>query len=163
MSTILYKEDQRVSRNALWFILLIIPAIIISLLIYQRFSGKVIFDNTLDDIPLAIITISYLIPAIFSLSAIKLRTTIDSEKITYGWNIPSGALNEINLSDVSELKIVEYKFVGYGFRRSHKYGTIYNVIGNKGLQIILKSGKKILLGTNNVAELQIVISVLKLS
>jgi hypothetical protein len=157
MNPILYREEQGVRRNGLWFILLITPAIIIFLLLYQRFTGKVIFDNTLDDIPLAIISISYLIPAIFSLSRIKLVTIIDAEKISYGWNIPSGELNEIKLSDVQACSIVEYKFVGYGFRRTHKYGMIYNVIGNKGLQIIKKSGGKVLIGTNNVGELRKVI------
>ncbi|MDI1355984.1 MAG: hypothetical protein PSX36_13770 [bacterium] len=163
MDPILYKEEQGVRRNGLWFILLITPAIIITLLLYQRFSGKVIFDNTLDDIPLAIITVSYLIPAVFSLSRIKLVTIIDAEKISYGWNIPSDDLNEIPLADIQAGSIVEYKFVGYGFRRTHKYGMIYNVIGNKGLQIIKKSGGKVLIGTNNVEELQKVIKSLGLS
>ena len=162
MNAILYKEEQRVSRNGLWFTLLVAPAIIISLLIYQRFSGKVIFDDTLSDVPLIIVTILYLVPAIYCLSVIRLTTLVEPDKISYGWNIPSGDLNEIKISDIEHCRIVEYKFVGYGFRLSHKYGMIYNVIGNKGLQITKKSGGKVLIGTNNAEELQKVIDQLQI-
>jgi len=163
MSTILYKEEQRVGRNGLWFLLLIAPAIIIALLLYQRFTGKIIFVNTLGDVPLAIISVGYLLPAVYSLSVIRLSTIIDAQKISYGWNFPSGRLNEISLDDIAECKVVEYKFVGYGFRTSHKYGTIYNVNGNKGLQIVRKTGRNVLIGTNNAVELKKVVEQLSLS
>ena len=63
----------------------------------------------------------------------------------------------ISLSDVLEAKSVDYDFVGYGIRLSIKYGTVYNVKGNQGLQITLKNGKKYLIGTQQPTKVNEVI------
>ncbi|PIB28303.1 hypothetical protein BFP77_10000 [Maribacter sp. 4U21] len=60
------------------------------------------------------------------------------------------------VSDVVTSKIVAYYFLGYGIRMSPKYGTVYNVKGNKGLAITLKKGKKILIGTQKPTALLLV-------
>ena len=42
----------------------------------------------------------------------------------------------------------------YGVRLGSKYGTVYNINGNKGLAIELKNGKKFMVGTQKAAELK---------
>ena len=42
---------------------------------------------------------------------------------------------------------------GWGIRLWTKYGTIYNIKGNKGLAVKLLSGKKFLIGTQKGNEL----------
>lgn len=57
-------------------------------------------------------------------------------------------------SDITEAHLVTYGFVGYGIRISGKYGTVYNIKGNKGLAITLKNGRKYLLGTQKSEQLE---------
>ncbi len=67
---------------------------------------------------------------------------------------------------ISESYTREYKPVqeygGWGIKYNFTgKGKAYNVSGNKGLQIELKTGKKILIGTNKFEELSILMGNLK--
>jgi len=57
-------------------------------------------------------------------------------------------------SDIAQYEVRRYKpireFGGWGIRQGFFVkGTAYNVRGNKGLQLVLKNGKKILIGTQH--------------
>lgn len=53
------------------------------------------------------------------------------------------------------MKVINYGFVGgWGIRLWTKYGTVYNVSGNKGLFIKLKNGKTMVIGTQKSQELE---------
>lgn len=58
--------------------------------------------------------------------------------------------------DIDEMFIREYKplreYGGYGIRYS-KNGTAYNIKGKTGLQLVMKNGKRILIGTQRSKEL----------
>lgn len=54
-----------------------------------------------------------------------------------------------------------WEYGGWGIRLSPKYGKAYNVAGDKGLQLILKNGEKILIGTQKEGELEAVINKIK--
>ncbi|MEJ7679685.1 MAG: hypothetical protein WKG06_17860 [Segetibacter sp.] len=77
-----------------------------------------------------------------------MTTIINADGISYGWNIPASELNSIKWSDIEACKMIEYKFVGFGYRIRREYGIVYNANGNKGLRINKKNGRKILLGTS---------------
>lgn len=85
---------------------------------------------------------------------VRLTTIITDETISFGWNVPINELNEIKLNDIDSCVLIEYEFVGWGYRLTRKYGTVFNVDGNKGLQIITKSGYKVLIGTHHAEELK---------
>lgn len=151
---ILFKEEQRFSRNALWVTVLFMPVLMLVVLFYQLYSGKLVGDYPMSNTSITILSIIYFVPAVFTFLFVKLSIMIDNEKIMYGWNIPNKELNEISFAEISSYSIVEYKFVGYGYRISKVYGTVYNVSGNIGLQIVKKSGEKILIGTHRADELK---------
>lgn len=54
-----------------------------------------------------------------------------------------------------------WEYGGWGIRLSPTHGKAYNVAGNKGLQLILKNGEKILIGTQKEGELEAVINKIK--
>ena len=58
----------------------------------------------------------------------------------------------IDLNEVVEQQIVNYDFVGYGIRKTKKYGTVYNVKGKEGVSITLTNGKKYLVGSQKSKE-----------
>ena len=47
---------------------------------------------------------------------------------------------------------------GFGLRYSFKYGRAVNVAGNFGIQLELKTGKKLLIGTSRPEEVEKVLN-----
>lgn len=57
-------------------------------------------------------------------------------------------------TDMKKAEVINYGFVGgWGIRLRTKYGTVYNIKGNKGLAIELLNGKKYLIGTQKETEM----------
>jgi len=60
--------------------------------------------------------------------------------------------------DLSEYYARRYKpireYGGWGIRYSLRNGKAYNVSGNKGVQLVLSSGKKLLIGSQKADELE---------
>jgi hypothetical protein len=155
MAQILFSEVQHFRGNPLWTILLSLPVLIfVSVLSYQLFTGEPVGTNPMSNLSLTILSLLVLIPASWAWLRVKLTTIIDEEKIAYGWNMPTAELNEIRLQDIKEWSVISYSFVGYGFRLSRKYGSIHNLSGSKGLQIITRSGERILIGTHQAEKLK---------
>lgn len=70
-------------------------------------------------------------------------------------------------ADVANMKTRQYKplreYGGWGLRLSpFGGGTAYNVSGNQGLQLELKNGKRVLIGTQRRAELDAALGHIKL-
>ena len=60
--------------------------------------------------------------------------------------------------DLSEYYARQYKpireYGGWGIRYSIRNGRAYNVRGNKGVQLVLSTGKKLLIGSQNPEQLE---------
>jgi hypothetical protein len=70
----------------------------------------------------------------------------------------------IQWNEIDSAKIVTYGFIGGGgIRLWTKYGTVYNMKGNRGLAIQLINGQKFLIGSQKTDELQKVLDQLKLA
>jgi hypothetical protein len=162
MANILFIEEQKLRHNVLWSVLLYLPVItMIFLLVYQLVTEKPLGDQPMTNLSLFILLLCYGAPVVFISYYVRLTTIISDEKILYGWNIPTKELNEINYSEIKTCTVIEYKFVGWGYRLTRLYGTVYNVDGNKGLQVTTKLGAKVLIGTHHAEELQRIIEGLK--
>ena len=60
---------------------------------------------------------------------------------------------QILWSQISSAKVVDYGFLGgWGFRYSKKHGIVYNVSGRIGIQIVLTSNQKFVIGTQRPDE-----------
>lgn len=83
---------------------------------------------------------------------IQLKTNINEKGIYYQLFPFQLKEKKIYWNEIAELNIRKYspiwEYGGWGYRNSFKYGKAFNISGNIGLQIILKNGKKILIGTN---------------
>jgi len=102
--------------------------------------------------PLIIIFVANLI-----LIALKLNTKINKQGIYFQLFPFQFKYNEISWNDVLTIEVRKYKpireYGGWGYRFSFKNGKAYNISGNMGLQIVLKNGDKILIGTQKPDEL----------
>ena len=155
MATIVFIEQQKLRHNLLWSVALISPLLaLISLLVYQYSTGILVGDKPMSNLSLLILIFCYGTPAVLILLYVRLTTIISDESISYGWNIPIKDLNVIKLEAIKSCEVIEYGFVGWGYRITKRYGTVFNVDGSKGLQIETKSGYKVLIGTDHAEELK---------
>jgi hypothetical protein len=85
----------------------------------------------------------------------KLTTRIDN----YGIHVKCPFVNKkVNWEEIEELEVINYGFVGgWGIRMWTKFGTVYNTSGSIGLRVKLKSGKKLLIGTQKENELKSIV------
>lgn len=153
--TIIYHEEQRFTQWWLWILLggiLLIPVYgIVQQIVFKQPFG----DQPMSDTGLILIFILNLAICIF-LWALKLQTTItkDAIKITY----PPLAKKRILWKDVEQAQTVKYSpLIGYGLRLWTPHGTVYNVKGSRGLSLILKNGKKYMIGTQRHREVEDII------
>jgi len=138
-------ESQKVKQA--WIIVLMITATIFSIINYVQMPAT--FSSIA---PLVIIFIANLI-----LIALKLNTKINKQGIYFQLFPFQFKYNEISWNDVLTIEVRKYKpireYGGWGYRFSFKNGKAYNISGNMGLQIVLKNGDKILIGTQKPVEL----------
>lgn len=100
----------------------------------------------------------------FLIGNMSLSTRIDEQGIQYRFFPFHLSYRKIRWSDLDKCYVREYspiaEYGGWGFRISflRKKGTAFSVKGNLGLQLELKNGKKILLGTEKRTEIEQTIS-----
>ena len=154
-----FKETQRFSQWWLWLLLL-------SILIYeyygtykQIYMGEAFGDNPMPDSSL-MITVVVVTAVVLLFLFVKLTTTIDASGIKM-YFFPF-TKKKISWDEVKNVTVLNYGFVGgWGVRLWTKYGTVYNIKGNKGLFVELKNGNKFLIGTQKEEQLAKVIEFYK--
>ncbi len=145
-----YIETQKFNQ---WYIklILIIPFITV-------ISGIIMGDpKSSDSTHLAIsFGILGIITALFYFT--KLETKLDEDGVKVRFYPFQRAFYFVAWDELEEFSIRKYKplleYGGWGFRYSFRRGKAFNVSGNMGLQLVLKSGKKFLIGTNKPEEMQ---------
>lgn len=152
---ITFKEKQKFSSWALGFITaLLIPIGLLFLYgIYQQiFLGEAFGDKPAPDI--ALILLSFLVfGLLLFFLAFNLQTEID--KIGIRVRMSPFIKRELTWAQITKAEIVDYGFIGgWGIRFTRKYGTAYNAKGKIGIAIQLKSGKRLLIGTQRSAEVE---------
>ena len=148
---IVFKETQKFSQWWLWLILIGIGILPILGIYKQLIIGEKFGDKPMSDLGLIILAVF-----VFSLIAmfwfVQLKTEIDQNEIRMHF-FPL-VKKRVNWKEIKTAEIVNYGFVGgWGIRLWTKYGTVYNMNGNKGLAIELLNGKNFLIGTQKPEEL----------
>ena len=90
----------------------------------------------------------------------KLRVKINKQGIFYQFFPFHFKSHQINFDEIKTMQAITYSpikdYGGWGIRYSFR-GTAYNVFGNKGIQIELKSGKRILFGSQRAEEFEAIL------
>jgi hypothetical protein len=159
----IFKETQKFTQTWLWIIIIFSGLFTIGLMglgIYQQIiRGHKFGTNPSSDqgliIGFTLILLLFVSVAILFRSA-SLTTFIDDNGITYKFFPFHFRDQQIGWEEIERYEVVKYapllEFGGWGIRFNWK-GKAFNVSGNKGLRIYLKSGKMILIGTQRDKEL----------
>lgn len=134
----LFAEKQRFTQWWLWLIMILVVA---SVFYYE--------ESTLE------MVVALLIPLF--LFVLNLETEISQEGISVRFFPFHLKKKFFSWEEIEKINVREYspllEYGGWGIRRG-KSGGAYNVKGNMGLQLVLKNGKKILIGTQKAEELK---------
>lgn len=160
----MYIETQRFTQVWLWVLLLIFAVTFLRQPISSLFSAIFLEQGSPVDIPrsgyglVMYISQFVLVLAIFLLFGFsKLKTIINEDgiKVKFGWLMRK--YRTINWDEVDEVFIRKFNaiddYCGYGIKQGPK-GKALIVRGNKGMQLFLSSGEKLLIGTQKQKELQ---------
>tara|TARA_R110002167_G_scaffold76032_4_gene211960 strand:+ start:8248 stop:8754 length:507 start_codon:yes stop_codon:yes gene_type:complete len=153
-----FTETQRFNQ---WWLHLLNLAMFVSLgyIAYQWFIAKEAVDKVAsnDSIGQVVVIFSLLLVPLVLYTG-KLSTKIDERGIHYQFLPFHWALKTILWHDMETCRVRTYspikEYGGWGYRRSLRNGKAFNVKGGVGIQIILKTGKKILIGTQRENEVR---------
>ncbi len=162
MEEIIYNEIQKVNNKWIWILLALLSIIFISAFSEQIILSQSVGNNTAPDWSIGFFGLIPLI-MLFLIMSIKFQTLINKEGIQFKFSPFHQKFRKIKWSEIDKFYIRKYnpisEYGGWGIRTlSFKKNIAYNITGNIGLQIELKSGKKILLGTQKNDELEQIIS-----
>lgn len=150
-----FKETQKFNQAWVW-IIAIVPIVMVlaefSIIIYKQEKIEI------TDLVVFPIVIAILVLMLIWLKLIRLETFISKEFISFHYKGLMLKPKVIYWNEILSSEVIKYdplwEYGGWGIKYSFKRGWCYNVAGDNGLRIQLKSGKSILLGTQQPDELK---------
>ncbi len=131
----IYLQQNRLFQP--WFWVTFIPVILLALIRLTR-PGEQSIGN------MVLVAALVLLPLAFLL-LLRFRLSVDKEKISYQYFPIQLAPRNLLWSEVESAQLVFFDPVkhywGYGYRKSSKYGQVYNTRGNIGLLLKTKDNK----------------------
>jgi len=156
----IFKEEQRFTQT--WLIVIIVISLIVPLAIILKEIDKLSTSEI-------IISIGTIILASGLIFLFKLTTRIDEKGIHYKFFPFHLKFKTVVWNDIENAYIRTYdaisEYGGWGIRGGDLWykakGKAINISGNIGIQLELKDGKKLLIGTNKKEQAQDVLSTYK--
>ena len=156
----IFKEEQRFTQT--WLIVIIVISLIVPLAIILKEIDKLSTSEI-------IISIGTIILASGLIFLFKLTTRIDEKGIHYKFFPFHLKFKTVFWNDIENAYIRTYNAIseygGWGIRGGTLWykakGKAINISGNIGIQLELKDGKKLLIGTNKKEQAQDVLSTYK--
>lgn len=139
-----FTEIQRFTQWWVWAFLIGLLCLPLYGIYQQILRGEPWGNNPMSDTGLWIFLLGMLAFLGF-FAYIELRTEIDQRGVRV--RLRPIASRVFKWENIEKVEPITYGFVGYGLRLSFKYGTVYNIKGNKGVAIYLKDGGRYLIGT----------------
>lgn len=143
---LLFKEEQTFVGTWMWYLIIGISVVSVGGaaigLVFKHDS-----EGYVGLIIAAIVTIGLVL--LFYTS--KLSVSIDQHNLYYRFPPFVNSEKLLSQGDIKELYVRKYKpimeYGGWGYRFRFRSGRAINVAGDVGLQLVLKNGKKLLIGT----------------
>lgn len=150
-----FTETQRFRQWWLWVLMVVSVLPIPAMWVVEYGEGKELDHWEL----IAVSVVPLLVLLLFFV--MKLTTRIDSTGIHYRFFPFHFKERTIAWDDIDNAHVRKYKpigeYGGWGLRYGFKYGRAINVSGDMGLQLVLKNGKKVLIGTQKTREVDAVL------
>ena len=144
---IVFKETQQFRQPLIW--LLVLSPVLLTI-------GLAIFTNTdistqkIDKTIALVIIIVLDMLILFFLYKTTFETIVTDWAVYYRWSPFTRKYRMIMMSDIDKVSIRKSPFLQIGYKRMvWGYGRMHNPGAKEGLQFILKSGRKIFIGSQS--------------
>ena len=156
---LIYSEEQKFSPWLRWLIaasmVLVVPFSIFSL---TKMNSEQDTSELAVILPLIIGGLFVPIAVALLFGMLKLQTQVRSDGLYIRFFPFHISFKRFTAEDLSKYYARQYKPVieygGWGIRFILRNGRAYNVSGNKGVQLVFKSGKRLLIGSQRAEELE---------
>ena len=150
MARVYFSEEQKFTDSPFIYVFVFSAIALLGGLVYAALDANNISEW--EEFILAMVLSTVLLFGIgWLLFTIRLESHVENGRITYRMPPLINQVKVIAKEEISHAEIIRYnpitRYGGYGIRHSLKHGKALNIRGNQGLQIQLKNGKKLLLGT----------------
>jgi len=152
----LYRETQYFRQLWLWALVLLISLVSVYGLVQQLILGIPFGNNPAPNTVLVIIAVIFGVGLPAFMYTVNLATEVREDGLYIRFFPFHLSFHKIAREDIKEFHIRTYKpireYGGWGIRYGRK-GKAYNVSGNRGVQLRLSNGKKLLIGSQKPEEL----------
>lgn len=153
MNRLLFKEEQGFKQWWFWLVIAFaLLAVIVPLSIkIAEDQTYLVSLNSARLILYGILVVLFLAAVLVAMLFIKLKTKITNEGIYVAYFPFVRKWQKFAVNDIEKYEIRRYRAIleygGYGMKNKRKLGRAYTTSGDFGLQLYLKNGKKVLIGT----------------
>jgi len=151
----LYREEQRFRQWWVWILVVGPAALAWWPFVQQILRGENVGQNPAPDWMVWVIwlLIGVGLPLMFGLVALVLQVTADQVLVNYRpfkrRAIPLGEIAQVEVRTYNAVK----EYGGWGIKGWSKDNVAYNVSGNRGVELTLRSGSRVMLGSQRADEL----------
>ncbi|MFT6719215.1 MAG: hypothetical protein ACJAY8_001615 [Sphingobacteriales bacterium] len=145
-------ETQKFTQWWLWAILLLVVLIPAYGIYKQEVLGETFGTKPTNSLNLGIMLFAFvLLLLLFWRFQLKTRVNMQFLEVEFRPFVKK----RWSWDEIKSAEVINYGFVGgWGIRIWTRFGTVYNIKGNKGLFLTTKKGKKYCIGTQKEADLQ---------
>ncbi len=153
----LFQERQTLIRNPIsWIVMVVILATgFLGIKTESVVPGDVDWPGLLLLIAVQVVLVLLLLQG-------RLETSVTREEIRFRWFPFMWKARSIRWSDVAAAEVRTYKpireYGGWGLKGWSQKNRAFNVDGNIGLQLIMKDGARILIGTKQREKMEVVLN-----
>jgi hypothetical protein len=150
-----FQEVQHFRQWWMWVVVLAVAAFMWVGFVTQIVLGQPYGSKPMPDALMWAFTLLFGLglPAFFV--ALRLLTEVFADRLVVG--LAPFPRRTIPLADIAEAQAVTYRpladYGGWGVRRAGSRGTAYNASGDRGVQLVLRDGRRVLVGSQRPQEL----------
>ncbi len=151
VNNILFHEAQEFKRSWLFVLLLMATLLPIGILISETMREKL---SKMELVLSLIAVIAFEIPIFIFFFLTKLETVVMPEGFGYRWWPLQKKYRMMLKDEIKQITVRKSPTMTYGYHWIFGYGWVNNIRGNMGFQVMLKSGKKLFIGSQQVEQLK---------
>jgi len=141
-------EKQKFRNIYMLFVLFSIEVTCIYILAIDVLKHKPFIISSFPNWPLAIFTLALPTPLLLIFTFTRLETIFNEDGIFYRWMPYKKRYQMIQWDAIRQVSMISLEKEGFSLRFSKKYDKIHHADSKAGIVIVMRSGKKHLIGTS---------------
>jgi hypothetical protein len=155
-SDVVFREVQRFRQPWLWVVILAIVGLVVWAVVQQFGYGEPFGTNPMSDTGLIVVALVFGVGLPLFLLSINLTTEVRSDALYYRFFPLNLTFRRLGPEDIREYQVRTYsplrEYGGWGIRWGSK-GKAYSVSGDRGVELLLLDGRRVLIGSQSPEEL----------